>query len=129
MKKIAVTYWIFTALMIALMGIGSIPDIMSSPEAVALFDHLGYPAYLLPFIGVAKLLGVAAILTPGFPRLKEWAYAGFVFDLTGAMYSSLAVGDPPSGLVFFFIGYIVIGGSYVYHHKRCKAAASASISK
>lgn len=129
MKKITVTYWIFTALMIALMGIGSIPDIMSSPEAVALFDHLGYPAYLLPFIGVAKLLGVAAILTPGFPRLKEWAYAGFVFDLTGAMYSSLAVGDPPSGLVFFFIGYIVIGGSYVYHHKRCKAAAFASISK
>ncbi len=129
MKKITVIYWIFTVLMVALMGLGSIPDILSSPDAVALFQHLGYPAYLLPFIGVAKLLGVAAILTPGFPRVKEWAYAGFVIDLTGAMYSSLAVGDPPSGLLFFLIGYIIIGGSYVYHHKRCKAAGALSLSK
>ncbi|MED4584964.1 DoxX family protein [Brevibacillus choshinensis] len=129
MKKIAIIYWIFTTLMVALMGLGSIPDIMSSTEAVALFNHLGYPDYLLPFIGIAKLLGVVAILTPGFLRLKEWAYAGFVIDLTGAMYSSLAVGDPPSGLVFFLIGYLVIGGSYVYHHKRLKAAAALSISK
>jgi uncharacterized membrane protein YphA (DoxX/SURF4 family) len=120
MKKIKIFYWIFTVLMVALMGVGAIPDIMSNPDAVTLFAHLGYPAYLLPFLGVAKLLGVVAILVPGFPRIKEWAYAGFVFDLTGAMYSSIAVGDPPIGLVFFFIGYIVIAGSYVLHHKRLR---------
>ena len=70
-------------------GFGFYSDIMSVPDAVALFNHLGYPTYLLPFIGIAKLLGVVAILIPGFPRIKEWAYAGFVFDLTGAMYSSI----------------------------------------
>lgn len=78
------------------MVLGSIPDIMSVPNAVALFNHLGYPTYLLPFLGIAKLLGVVAIIIPGFPRIKEWAYAGFVFDLTGAMYSSISVGDPAS---------------------------------
>ncbi|MGV2448107.1 UNVERIFIED_CONTAM: DoxX family protein, partial [Bacillus sp. ATCC 13368] len=82
MKKTKIIYWIFTGLLVALMVLGSIPDIMSVPDAVALFNHLGYPTYLLPFIGIAKLLGVVAILIPGFPRIKEWAYAGFVFDLT-----------------------------------------------
>lgn len=115
LKKIKIGYWIFTGLLAAFMLLGSIPDIFSHPEAVALFKHLGYPAYLLPFIGVAKLLGVIAILTPGFPRIKEWAYAGFVIDLTGAMYSTIAVGDP---WMFFIIGYILIIGSYVLYHKK-----------
>jgi uncharacterized membrane protein YphA (DoxX/SURF4 family) len=123
MKKTTIFYWIFTMLMVALMGVGAIPDLLSVPDAVTLFAHLGYPAYLLPFLGVAKLLGVVAILVPGFPRIKEWAYAGLVFDLTGAMYSSIAVGDPASGLVFFLIGYIVIIGSYVLYHKRLRAAS------
>lgn len=125
LKKITIGYWFFTGLLIALMLLGSIPDIMSAPEAVALFKHLGYPAYLLPFIGVAKLLGVIAILMPGFPRIKEWAYAGFVIDLTGAMYSTIAVGDP---WVFFIIGYILIAGSYVFYHKK-RNAVSLSNSK
>jgi hypothetical protein len=123
MKKITIFYWIFTVLMIALMGVGAIPDLLSIPDAVVLFAHLGYPAYLLPFLGVAKLLGVVAILVPGFPRIKEWAYAGFIFDLTGAVYSSIAVGDPSGGLVFFLLGYIVIIGSYVLHHKRLRTAS------
>jgi uncharacterized membrane protein YphA (DoxX/SURF4 family) len=125
LKKITIGYWFFTGLLIALMLLGSIPDIMSAPEAVALFKHLGYPAYLLPFIGVAKLLGVIAILMPGFPRIKEWAYAGFVIDLTGAMYSIIAVGD---SWVFFIIGYILIAGSYVFYHKK-RNAVSLSHSK
>ncbi|WP_257351034.1 DoxX family protein [Pseudalkalibacillus decolorationis] len=129
MKKIRITYWIFTGLLSALMLLGSIPDIMSTPEAVDLFNHLGYPLYLLPFIGIAKLLGVVAILTPGFPRLKEWAYAGFVIDLTGAMYSSISVGDPASGLVIFFFGYILIAGSYVFYHKKRKVFSSSHTEK
>lgn len=56
-------------------------------KMVAAFDALGYPRYLLPFLGVAKSLGVIALLVPGFPRLKEWAYAGFTFDLLGAAWS------------------------------------------
>ncbi|QGQ45578.1 DoxX family protein [Metabacillus sediminilitoris] len=126
MKKIKIIYWIFTGPFVTLMIFGSIPDIMSVPDAVALFNHLGYPTYLLPFLGIAKLLGVVAILIPGFPRIKEWAYAGFVFDLTGAMYSSISVGDPASGWLFFIIGYILIAGSYIFHHKKIKSASLIS---
>ncbi|NOU97655.1 DoxX family protein [Paenibacillus sp. LMG 31456] len=123
MKKITIGYWICTVLTVVLMGVGAIPDLLSVPDAVTLFAHLGYPAYLLPFLGVAKILGIVAILVPGFPRIKEWAYAGLVFDLTGAAYSSLAVGDPAIGLVFFLIGFLVIFGSYVLYHKRLRAAS------
>ncbi|PJN90141.1 DoxX family protein [Bacillus sp. mrc49] len=123
MKKTNSLYWVFTGLLVALMGIGSIPDILSAPDAVALFKHLGYPAYLLPFLGIAKLLGIVAILVPGFPRIKEWAYAGMTFDLTGAMYSTIVVGDPVSSWLFFVFGFILIAGSYIYHHKRSKAAS------
>jgi hypothetical protein len=103
------------------MLIGSIPDILSTPDAVAIVTtHLGYPAYFIPFIGVAKFLGVIAILVPGFPRLKEWAYAGFVYDLTGAVYSAIAVGDPPGKWLPIFIGFILIAVSYIYYHKKQK---------
>lgn len=126
MKKINIGYWIFTLLLAALMGAGAIPDILSTPDAVQMVcGHLHYPAYFLPFIGVAKLLGAIAILVPGFPRLKEWAYAGFTFDITGAVYSSIAVGDPPSAWVFTIIlGYGLIFGSYIFYHKRRKALAA-----
>jgi hypothetical protein len=82
--------------MAAFMLMGSIPDILQIPLAVDEFIHLGCPTYLLPFIGTAKILGVAAVLFPAFERVKEWAYAGLVFDLTGALHSHLSVGDPAS---------------------------------
>lgn len=120
MKKTKIIYWVFTGLLAALMLMSSIPNIMVSADSVVLFKHLGYPTFLIPFLGVAKLLGVVAILIPGFPRLKEWAYAGFVFDLAGATYSSIAVGDPAKDWLFFSIGFILIGFSYVYYHKKIK---------
>jgi uncharacterized membrane protein YphA (DoxX/SURF4 family) len=126
MKKTTIFYWVFTVLTAVLMGVGAVPDLLSVPDAVTLFDHLGYPAYLLPFLGAAKILGVIAIIVPGFPRIKEWAYAGLVFDLTGAMYSTIAVGDPAIGLVFFLLGYIVIAGSYVLYHKRLGTASPSN---
>ncbi|TNJ66189.1 DoxX family protein [Paenibacillus hemerocallicola] len=126
MKKINVLYWSFTGLLSALMVLGSIPDIILVPDAVALFEHLGYPTYLLPFLGIAKLLGIVAILVPGFPRIKEWAYAGLFFDLLGAMYSSIAVGDPASQWLLFLIGFVLIGGSYTFYHKKRKIVAELS---
>ena len=65
--------------MAAFMLMASIPDILQIPQAVEVFSHLGYPTYLLPFLGTAKTLGVIAVLLPGFRRLKEWAYAGLVW--------------------------------------------------
>jgi hypothetical protein len=99
--------------MAAFMLMASIPDILQIPQAVEVFTHLGYPTYLLPFIGIAKTLGVVVVLVPGFRRLKEWAYAGLVFDLIGALYSHLAVGDGPSAWGFPIIGLVLVMGSYV----------------
>jgi len=118
MKRINIAYWIVTGLMAAFMLMASIPDVLQIPEAVAVFAHLGYPQYLLPFIGVAKILAVITILVPGFPRLKEWAYAGLVFDLIGALYSHLAVGDPPSTWIFPVIGLVLVGGSYFLYRRK-----------
>jgi len=96
------------------MFLSSIPDILQLPEAVTIITtHLGYPKYFLLFIGVAKLLGAVAILIPGFPRIKEWAYAGFVFDLTAAVYSHISVGDPPDKWLPIIIGIIILSISYI----------------
>ena len=78
-------------------------------------NHLGYPAYFASLLGAWKLLGAIVLTVPGLPRLKEWAYAGFVFDLTAAAFSHAAVGDPPttsSGpLVFLGSGPRLVGAS------------------
>ncbi|MBD2870341.1 DoxX family protein [Paenibacillus arenilitoris] len=123
MKKVNVLYWVSTVLLSVFLGMGAVSDAMKAPDAVALFGQLGYPEYLLPFLGIAKLLGVAAILIPGFPRIKEWAYAGLTFDLAGAMYSTLAAGGPVSGALFFVAVFAVLFGSYALYHKRRNAAS------
>ncbi|HVI47885.1 MAG TPA: DoxX family protein [Chitinophaga sp.] len=124
MKKTNTFYWILTILLAVGMTFSAIPNVMSSPEAVAVFKQLGYPQYLLPFLGVAKLLGVVAILVPGFPRIREWAYAGFFFDLTGAFYSGLMTSGPDVALLCTFIlAYALLFGSYFLYHKRGKAQA------
>ena len=115
MKKLSIAYWISTGLLTALMLFSAITNILSHPDAITLFNHLGYPDYIIPFIGVAKLLGVIAILVPGFPRITEWAYAGFAIDLTGAMYSTFSVGDPVSSFLIF---YLLLFGSYFCYHKK-----------
>src|SRR5579871_1123301 len=94
MKRANFIYWIFTGLMAAAMIATSIPDVLVVTDAVTIFKHLQYPEYLIRFLGISKLLAVLVILYPGFPRLKEWAYAGLVFDLTGAVFGGLSVGDP-----------------------------------
>ncbi|MFY9619860.1 MAG: DoxX family protein [Pyrinomonadaceae bacterium] len=90
---------------------------IEAPKMVATMTHLGYPMYFLKILGAAKILGVLAIWFSRWPRLKEWAYAGFTFDLIGAFWSHLAVGDP------FYVGAIPVGFlfvlaiSYVFLHR------------
>lgn len=121
MKKTKIIYWVFTSLF-ALMMLGSaIPDIFSMQLAVEGFKQMGYPVYLLPFIGFAKLLGVITILIPGYPRLKEWAYAGLVIDLTGATYSIIASGQPAANWMFMAIPVMLAAGSYIFYHRKLKA--------
>jgi uncharacterized membrane protein YphA (DoxX/SURF4 family) len=110
--------WTVTGLMAALMLLSAVPDVLRIPDALAVFRHLGYPPYLLLFLGTAKILGVAAVLVPGVPRLKEWAFAGLTFDLTGALYSHLSVGDPPSAWLPAAIGLALMAGTYVAYRAR-----------
>lgn len=122
MKKIKILYWIFTILFGGFMIFSAIPDALNSADAVQLMhDQLGYPLYIIPFIGVAKILGALVLFIPGFARVKEWAYAGLMFDLIGAMYSLLYIGGGIAAGGFMsliiFIGVL----SYIFYHKKLKA--------
>jgi hypothetical protein len=88
-----IAYWVTTILGPASFVIGGTLFLMRKEQAVATLAHLGYPSYVASILGVWKLLGAIAIVIPRFPRLKEWAYAGFCFDLTGAAVSRAIVGD------------------------------------
>jgi hypothetical protein len=119
MKKTNILYWIFTGLFGGFMLFSAIPDIMVVPDAVEFVTNkLGYPQYIIPFLGVAKTLGVIAILIPGFPRIKEWAYAGLFFDLVGATYSGIMVEGFQPQLAFMLLPFGLFALSYHYYHKR-----------
>ena len=122
MKTTKILYWIFTILLVALMLFSAVGSFMDNPQGAEFAKHLGYPISLFKLLGVAKILGVIAILIPGYPRLKEWAYAGFTFDLVGAVYSGLVVGDPIVQWLPVFVGLILVFGSYITYHKKSKAA-------
>ncbi|KAB7727043.1 DoxX family protein [Rudanella paleaurantiibacter] len=124
MKKTTIAYWVFTGLFCFVMAGSAIPNIMADTVSLNGFAELGYPAYLVPFLGWAKLLGVIALLIPGYPRLKEWAYAGLMFDILGAIYSIAAVGKPLSLWLPMFVLPLVGMLSYVYHHKRLNVQAT-----
>ena len=122
MKRVNIFYWVITGLFAAFMFMGAVQDAMNNPDAVKMISHdLGYPAYLVPFLGVAKILGCIAILVPGFPRLKEWAYAGLFFDLIAAIYSLLMIGTPVLMCLPIALPIVIGAGSYLYHHKRLAA--------
>ncbi len=117
----------FTGLFAAFMLMSAIPDLVKSPEAVDAFRYLGYPQYLILFIGIAKVLGVLAVLVPGFPRLKEWAYAGLCFDLVGALYSAISVNFPLEVLAFPSTGLVLLALSYIFYHKRKRLATDGQL--
>jgi len=124
MKKIKILYWVFTGMFAAFMLLSAIPDIFSVKEAIEQFSKMSMPVYLLPFLGIAKALGVIAILIPGYPRIKEWAYAGLVFDLLGATYSIAASGEPATNWGFMIVPVLLAASSYTFYHKRLKISAS-----
>ena len=106
MKRTNILYWVFTGLFALIMLSTAVPNVMMSPDSVDLIHNkLGYPQYVIMFVGIAKILGVIGILIPGYPRVKEWAYAGLFFDLTAAT-------------VFYAPGVL----SYIYHHKRLRGS-------
>ena len=119
--------WIVTGLMAALLVLSAIPDVLQVEGAVSVFKHLGYPPYLLLFLGTAKLLGVAVVLAPDLRRTKEWAFAGLTFDVTGALYSHLSVGDPPRAWMPALIALMLVGSAYVAHRFRAPAERATQL--
>ncbi len=106
-KKIG--YWILTGLVAFAMLGGGVADILQPAEFMEGFLKLGYPAYVATMLGVFKLLGAVAILVPGLPRIKEWAYAGIAFDLIGATVSHLVVDGPAQAMSPIILGIILVG--------------------
>lgn len=117
MNRTKLYYWIFTVLFTIMILFSSIPDILMKPEAVAFMKNLGYPEYIIPFIGWAKVIGLVCLFIPNYPRLREWAYAGLFIDLAGATYSIIATGGFNSGILFM-LSIILIGVvSYLLYHQ------------
>ena len=128
MKKTNIAYWIFTSLFAFMMLGSAIPDIFSAQIAIDGFAQIGLPAYLLPFLGIAKTLGVIALLVPGYPKIKEWAYAGLIFDLLGATYSIYAAGQPAANWAPMALPILLGVASYYFYHKRLNQLVIKSIS-
>lgn len=98
-KRDKIIYWIATIWLCLGMTSTAIVQLIKPEEEVQRMNEMGVPTYLLTIIGIWKLLGVITVLIPRFPLLKEWAYAGFFFVMSGAIFAHIAVADP---LIDFF---------------------------
>jgi uncharacterized membrane protein len=127
-KRNLAIYWTATGLMsVGMLGSG-LAQIVHAKQMIDLVVPLGYPLYILYILGVWKILGVIAILVPGFKLLKEWAYAGFFFVMTGALISHLASGDHAvKGIIGPFMQTIFIILSWYFRpaNRRITTADSA----
>jgi hypothetical protein len=92
-KRNKIIYWIATLWLALGMVATGIVQLLRQTSEVKNMQHLGYPLYLLTLIGIWKILGVITLFIPKFPVLKEWAYAGFFFSMSGAIFSHIAVGN------------------------------------
>lgn len=92
-----VAYWVTTGLIALVMISGGFTHVFRVQSSVESLVHLGYPLHFVTLLGIWKILGGLALLAPGIPRVKEWAYAGIAFDLSGAAVAWAAVGAGDSG--------------------------------
>jgi hypothetical protein len=108
-----IAYWVVTIFGPASFVIGGYLHLTRDPQVMATLAHLGYPPYFALIMGVWKLLGAIVIVAPGFPRVKEWAYAGFFFDLTGAAATRAFVGDGAADLAAPLVFLALLAASWV----------------
>ena len=113
MNRKLIAYWIATGLVCLVFTGGGIANLLHADTQREIMEKLGYPAYLMTLLGVAKLLAVLAILAPGRKMLKEWAYAGLTFDLIGASFSHASAGDPLPAAAVPLVILSVVSASYL----------------
>jgi len=111
-KPKLIGYWVTTGLFAAAFLASGATEIAAAPAMVLVMRALGYPLYFLTILGIWKVLGAAALLAPRLPRLKEWAYAGIFFDLTGAAISHACSGDPAGKVVTPLVFLLLAGASW-----------------
>jgi hypothetical protein len=99
MKARSAAYWTTTTLIALAFLSGGLAYLARAEAPLRGIAELGYPPYFITLLGIWKVLGAVVIVAPGLPRLKEWAYAGIVFDLTAAVFSHVAMGEPASKLI------------------------------
>lgn len=109
-----IIYWFFTLWLSLGMVSTGIVQLIKMEEEVDVITNLGYPVYILTILGVWKMLGVVAVLIPKFPLLKEWAYAGFFFLMSGAIFSHLVNGDEVIELFGPSLLLILTGASWYF---------------
>lgn len=122
-KKTNTLYWTFTILFSLLMIFSAVGGLQPTQQAIELIhNQLGYPVYFIPFISFAKLVGSIFILIPNLKRIKEWAYAGLFFDLTAAIYSSIASSGKFDPMILTLLAWVIPGVlSYWLWHKKINA--------
>jgi uncharacterized membrane protein YphA (DoxX/SURF4 family) len=130
-RRHVIAYWVTTVIIAAEFAVGGVMDILRLPPFMGIMTHLGYPACFTVILGIWKVLGAVAVLVPRFPRLKEWAYAGMFFTMTGAAASHLAVGDPAVMLVapIIFTGLVVASRTLRPPARRDELAGSTAPSR
>jgi len=118
MKTAKILFWVFTILLIVMMLFSAYGGLFTPEQTKAFAKNIGFPAYLFQLLAIAKILGSITLLMPGFKRLKEWAYAGFTFDLIGASDIFINNHAPVAQwLPFIGAGFIFIIGSYYFYRK------------
>jgi len=131
-KRDKIIYWIATIwLALGMLSTGAV-QLFKAKEGqggVDMITHLGYPVYLLTLLGAWKILGVITILIPKFPLLKEWAYAGFFFIMSGAMFSHIAIGDSMSELFPSLLLLILTAVSWYFRPADRRIVSVKSLNK
>jgi hypothetical protein len=118
MKTTKIIYWIVTGLMGLGMVMSAFMYLSKNPQITEGFKLIGFPAYMVPFLGLAKLLAGIALVVPKFESVKEWAYAGLAFIFIGAIWAHISTATPFVGPIVFLI---LLGVSYWLRHKIATA--------
>lgn len=116
-SRLSVAYWTATLLFAALMLMDGIAGLSMTDDGKQAMAMLGYPAYIMSILGVAKVLGAVALVQTRFVTLKEWAYAGFAFNFLGASASWFLVGQGPAFVGFPLVAFALLMGTYVLWKK------------
>ena len=132
-KRNKIIYWIATIwLSLGMVSTGVVQLLKlkgDGPGSVDTMIHLGYPSYFVTILGLSKILGVTALLIPKFPLLKEWAYAGFFFMMSGAIFTHIAAGNSMSEIFPSLLLLVLIVVSWYFRPSDRKIVSVNNLNK